>query len=188
MAAKLDFVFLNGTLTATGPNTFVHTSSSDYRAATLGDGSLIEVRPINLDPRLPTFKFKSYLDVTIDSAASASAAAFVTAFNALAGTQIGFNTKYPETLFSQIINLDTSVDERVVPAWAVSDHNAGYVVLTTPSTNTGNIYIGESDVNNDCFYLEPDRSITIELADLSLIWVQSTAPGDVIMVLGAAKT
>jgi hypothetical protein len=61
------------------------------------------------------------------------------------------------------------------------------VILTAPSTNTGNIYVGESDVSNDSYALEPDRSITLELSDLSQIWVQSETPGDYINVIGAAK-
>ena len=186
MAAKLNFVFLNGTLTATGPNTFVHTSSSDYSAATIGDGSKIEIKPVNLDPRLPKFEFKSYLDVTIDSVYSASAAAFVTAFNALAGTQFGFNTKYPENLFSDHIELDTSVDEQPAPLAALG--KAGYITLSTPSSNSSVIYVGTSTVNNTVFALAADKSITLELADLRDIWVQSDTAGDHLDVIGAYKT
>jgi hypothetical protein len=90
-------------------------------------------------------------------------------------------------LFSQAITLDTSVDEQVVPVWAITGHQGGYVTLTTPSTNTGNIYVGESDVNNTNYYLEPDKSLTLELADLSDIWVQSEDAGQVLLVVGAAK-
>ena len=90
-------------------------------------------------------------------------------------------------LFSQDFELDTSIDTQVVPAWIITGHNAGYVILTTPSTNTGNVYVGESDVSTDSYALEPDKSITIEISDLSLIWVQSTVPADHVLVLGVAK-
>ena len=90
-------------------------------------------------------------------------------------------------MFSQAITLDTSVDEQVVPAWVIAGNNAGDVILTTPSTNTGNVFVGESDVNNTNYYLEPDKSITLEASDLSTIWVQSDTPSQVVMVIGFAK-
>ena len=185
--AKLNFVFANGTLTATGANTYVRCSSSDYMARTTTDGTRIEIRPIFGDTRLPDFTVKDYLDLTIDGVASASAADFVSEFNLLAGSQLGYNTKYPESLFSQHIELDTSVDEQVVPAWIITGHNGGYVTITAPGTNTGNIHVGESDVSPDSYALEPDKSITLEISDLSLIWVQSTTAGDVVDVIGVAK-
>jgi len=187
MATKLNFEFANGTLTATGANTFIQLSSTDYSARTVGDGTQIEIYPIFGNKRLKTFTFH-YDHVTIDGASYASAAFLVAAFNTELGGSLSFNTKYPETLFSQIITLDTSVDEQVVPAWVVTGNNAGYVTITTPSTNTGNVYVGESDVNNTNYYLEPDKSITLEISVLSRIWVQSTVAGDVVMVIGCAKT
>jgi len=186
--AKLNFEFANGTLTATGANTFVRCSSSDYMARTTTDGDRIEIRPIFLDSRLPDFTVKDYLDLTIDGVESASAADFVSDFNLLAGSQLGYNTKYPENLFSQHIELDTSVDEQVVPLWVISGHNGGYVTITAPDGNTGNIFVGEDDVSNDSYHLEPGKSITLELSDLSLIWVQSETAGDTVEIIGAAKT
>ena len=185
--AKLNFEFANGTLTATGANTFVYVTASDYAARTVGDGTRIEVYPVNGDKRLKTFDFK-YDDITLDGVEPTSAATFVSDFNSLAGTEFGYNTKYPENLFSQVVELDTSVDEQPVPLWIQTGHNGGYITLTTPSTNTGNIYVGEDDVNANSYYLEPDKSITLEISDLSLIWVQSTTPGDVVMCIGVAKT
>ena len=100
---------------------------------------------------------------------------------------MGFNTKYPELLFSQHFELDTSVDTQIVPAWCITGHNAGYVILTTPSTNTGTVYVGEDDVNNGSYAMEADKSITLEISDLSLIWVQSDTAGDHLNVIGVAK-
>jgi hypothetical protein len=184
--AKLNFEFAHGILTATGANTFILVSASDYMARTIGDGGDIEIYPTNLDPRLKPFKFH-YDDITIMGASATSAAEFVALFNNIAGSQFGFNTKYPEQLFSQHITLDTSVDEQVVPAWVITDHSAGYVTLTAPDGNTGDIYVGEDDVSIQSYHLEPGKSLTLELADLSLIWVQSSAAGDHVNVIGAAK-
>jgi hypothetical protein len=185
--AKLNFEFANGTLTATGANTFIQLSPTDYSARTVGDGTRIEIYPLFGDKRLRTFDFK-YDDVTIDSVAYGSAALLVAAFNTFLGGTISYNTKYPENLFSQHIALDTSVDEQVVPAWIIAGHNGGYVTITTPTTNSGNVYIGESDVSNQSYALEPDKSITIEISDLSLIWAQSETAGDSVNIIGVAKT
>jgi hypothetical protein len=184
--AKLNFEFANGTLTATGANTFIQLSPTDYSARTVGDGTHIEIYPIFGDKRLRTFDFK-YDDVTLDSVAYGSAALFVAAFNTALGGTLSFNTKYPEYLFSQHFELDTSVDEQPVPAWIKTDHNAGYITLTAPEDNSGDIFIGEDDVSNDSYHLEAGKSITIEIADLSLIWVQSETSGDHLNALGCAK-
>ena len=185
--AKLSFITENGHLAVTSPNGVDLLSSTDYYAKTIGDGEIIEVSPMNNDPRGKTYRFPPE-DATLNTTAyfTGDSGTFVEDFNAVAGAFIGFNTKYPENLFSQHIELDTSVDEQVVPLWAHG--KAGYITLTTPSTNTGNIYVGESDVNANSYPLEPDKSITLELSDLSLIWVQSTTPGDTINVIGAIKT
>jgi len=186
--AVLDFTFANGALTVTGGNRTDNFYSSDFRAKSHGD--MVYIHPINQDDNNKYTQrdwLYEYTEVTLQGVAYASAEAYVIAFNAVAGQSIGYNTKYPEEMFSQTIELDTSVDEQVVPNWVITGHNGGYVILTTPSTNTGNVFVGESDVNNTNYYLEPDKSITLECSDLSDIWVQSTTAGDVIMVLGFAK-
>lgn len=186
--AALDFAFANGALTVSGGNRTDNFYSSDFRAKSAGD--LVYIHPINQDDNNKYTQrdwLYSYTDITLQGVVYGSAEEYVIAFNAVAGQSIGYNTKYPEEMFSQTISLDTSVDEQVVPAWVIAGHNGGYVILTTPSTNTGNVYVGESDVNNGSYAMEPDKSITLEAADLSDIWVQSTTPGDTIMVLGFAK-
>ncbi len=185
--AKLAFVIENGHLAVTSPNNIDLLSSTDYYAKTIGDGVFIEVSPMNNDPRGKTYKFQPE-DATLngDDYFVGDSGTFVEDFNALAGAFLGFNTKYPENLFSQHIELDTSVDEQVVPLWALG--KSGYVILTAPSTNGGNIYVGEDDVSNISYALEPDRSITLELSDLGLIWVQNATPGDSLNVIGAVKT
>jgi len=188
MASLHDFTFANGVLTLTCGASTDNFYSSDFRAKSREDK--VVIFPINQDDNNKYTQRDweyPYTELTCQGVAFASAEEFVIMFNALAGASIGFNTKYPESMFSQAITLDTSVDEQVVPAWAIAGHNAGYVTLTTPSTNTGNIFVGENDVNNTCYYLEPDKSITLETSDLSLIWVQSAIPNQVVMVIGFAK-
>jgi len=187
--AKLNFVMENGHLAVTEASGFALLTSTDYYAKTIGDGEIIEVSSINNDSRAKTWRFPPE-NATFNGNTyfTGDSGTFVEDFNAIAGMFLGYNTKYPENLFSQHIALDTSVDEQVVPAWVISGHNGGYVTLTTPSTNTGNIYVGESDVSNISYAMEPDKSITIEISDLSLIWVQSETAGDHISVIGVAKT
>jgi hypothetical protein len=186
--AVLDFTFANGALSVTGGGRTDNFYSSDFRAKTVGDH--VYIYPINQDDNNKYVQrdWDYYFgDITFENVSYLSAEEFVIAFNAIAGQSIGFNTKYPEILFSQHIELDTSVDEQVVPVWCITGHNAGYVILTAPSTNTGNIYVGESDVSNDSYALEPDRSITLELSDLSQIWVRAETPNDHINIIGACK-
>ena len=185
MAAKLNFEFVNGTLTATGANTYIQLSPTDYSARTVGDGTQIEIYPIFGDKRLKTFIFH-YDHITLDGASYASAALFVAAFNTALGGSLSFNTKYPENLFSDHIELDTSVDEQPAPLAALG--KAGYITLSAPSGNSSVIYIGTSTVNSTDFALAADKSITLELADLRDIWVQSDTAGDHLDVIGAYKT
>jgi hypothetical protein len=187
--AKLSFIMENGHLAVTGANGTALLTSTDYYAKNIGDGEIIEVSSINNDSRAKTWRFPPE-DATLNGNTyfTGDSGTFVEDFNAIAGMMLGYNTKYPENLFSQHIELDTSVDEQVVPLWVIAGHNGGYVTITAPSTNTGNIYVGEDDVSTDSYALEPDKSITLEISDLSLIWVQSTVAGDVVNVIGVAKT
>jgi len=186
--AKQSIIMENGHLAVIAATGRVHLLSTDYYAKTIEDGEFIEISSINNDPRAKTFKFKPEHS-TLNGVAyfTGDSGTFVEDFNAIAGMHLGYNTKYPESLFSQHIELDTSVDEQVVPAWIITGHNGGYVTITAPGTNTGNIHVGESDVSPDSYALEPDKSITLEISDLSLIWVQSTTAGDVVDVIGVAK-
>jgi hypothetical protein len=186
--AKLSFIMENGHLAVAGANSIELLTSTDYYAKNIGDGELIEVSSINNDPRAKTWRFPPE-DATLNGDAyfTGDSGTFVEDFNDIAGMYLGYNTKYPENLFSQHIELDTSVDERVVPLWVVTRHMGGYVTITAPEGNTGNIFVGEDDVSNDSYHLEPGKSIPLELKDLSLIWVQSESAGDTVDVIGAAK-
>ena len=140
--AVLDFTFANGGLTVSGGGRTDNFYSTDFRAKSKENTVLIF--PINQDDN-NRYTQKDwdypYDELSCQSVEYASAELFVTAFNAVAGAAIGFNTKYPENLFSPHITLDTSVDEQVVPVWCIMGHNAGYVIITAPSTNAGDIYV-----------------------------------------------
>ncbi len=133
--------------------------------------------------------------ISLNGTTYATAFEFVYAFNALTIAALSYlltsmksNTDYPDGFFSQNTGVSSTVPARVVPLWCITGQNGGYVVLTTPSTNTGNIYIGESDVSNASNALGPDKSITLELSDLSLIWVLAEVEGELLNIIGAAKT
>ena len=194
--AQKTFTIANGKLTVSGGGTTTQYIASDYRAKSWSnsdrDGMIIY--PIAGSEEAwghGTFTFKSYTEAALYISgvgySPASIDDFVTVFNAVCGASLGFNTKYPETLFSQHIVLDTSVDEQVATVPVIAAQSAGYVIITAPSTNAGNIYVGDSTVNNTDYALEPDRSVTLEIDDLSKIWVQSTNAGDSVSVIGVAK-
>lgn len=191
--AQVTFTIANGILEVADGGGMYSFHSADYRAKSIWNSSALRIviYPIlhELTPATRReWEFDDVTDFTINGVQYATVEDAVTNFNQIAGTNIGFNTKYPENLFSQHIDLDTSVDEQIVPAWVIAGHNAGYVIITAPSTNVGNIYVGEDDVSNESYALEPDRTITLEISDLSLIWVQSTVAGDSVNIIGVAKT
>ena len=188
MVNVLDFTFANGGLTVSGGGRTDNFYSTDFRAKTVG--TKVFIFPINQDDNNRYTQRDwddTYTMFTLQGVAYGSALLYVTAFNAVAGASIGFNTKYPETLFSRHIALDTSVDEQVATAAIIAANSAGYVIITAPDTNTGDIYVGDSGVNNESYALHPDRSITLEIDDLGKIWVQSETAGDHVSVIGVAK-
>jgi hypothetical protein len=190
--AQVTFTIANGILEVADGGGMYSYHSADYRAKSVWNATRLRivVYPILHELTPATRREWEADDVDqfiLNGVQYGTVEGFVTNFNQIAGTNLGFNTKYPETLFSQDIELDTSIDQQVVPAWCIAGHNAGYVILTAPSTNTGNVYVGEDDVNSDSYAMEPDKSITLELSDLSLIWVQSTVPGEHLSVIGCAK-
>ena len=190
--AQVTFTIANGILEVADGGGMYSYNSADFRARSIWNATKLRivVYPILHELTPATRREWETDDVAqfiLNGVQYGTVEGFVTNFNQIAGTNLGYNTKYPESMFSQAITLDTSVDEQVVPAWVIAGNNAGYVILTTPSTNTGNVFVGESDVNNTNYYLEPDKSITLEASDLSTIWVQSDTPSQVVMVIGFAK-
>jgi len=191
--AQVTFTIANGILEVADGGGMYSYHSADYRAKSIWNATRLRivVYPILHELSPATRREWEADDVDqfiLNGVQYGTVEGFVTNFNQIAGTNIGFNTKYPENLFSQNMELDTSVPQQVVPLWIQTDHNAGYVILTASSENSGNIYVGEDDVSSDSYALEPDRSITLEISDLSLIWVQCASAGDFLNVIGVAKT
>lgn len=180
--AKLNFVFDNGTLTATGANTFVRTLATDYAARTIGDGGKIEIYPTTPDSRLPKFEFAEYTWVTIEGVASASNADFVADFNMKAGAKYAYNTKYCETIISGGLDPDTSIATQITPLV-----KGGYLTFLADPDNTGVIFIGDENVDNTSFALDAGKSVFMELDDLSKIYIFASTPGDLINYIGAYK-
>lgn len=181
--AKLNFEVENGTLKATGPNTFVLLNSTDYAARTVGDGNHVEIYPAaNPDSRQKVFHHFLYSDITLNSVDYASAELFVEAFNMLCGAKYAYNTKYPENILSGSLDPDTSVATQITAL-----QKGGYVTIIAPSTNTGVIYVGGDDVDNTCDYIEAGGERFMELDDLSKIYIFASTPGDIVTFLGGYK-
>lgn len=181
--AKLNFEFSNGTLTATGANTYVHLSSTDYEARAVGDGNDIRIYPTGSNKNLKVFEHAlRYDDMTISGVEYASAAEFVDAFNMAAGAKFAYNTKYCEVIISGGLDPDTSV-----PAQITELQKGGYLTFLADPDNTGVIFIGDEDVDNTSFALDAGKSVFMELDDLSKIWIYASTAGDIVNYLGAYK-
>ena len=190
--AQITFTIANGGLEVADGGGMYSFHASDYRAKSVWNATRLRIviYPIlhQLTPATRReWETDDVANFLLNGTQYGTVEAFVEAFNAIAGASIGFNTKYPETLFSRHIALDTSVDEQVATAAIIAANNAGYVIITAPDTNNGDIYVGDSGVNNESYALHPDRSVTLEIDDLSKIWVQSSVAGDHVSVIGVAK-
>jgi hypothetical protein len=125
-------------------------------------------------------------DVSLNGTTYTSVSQFVADFNTAVqnadlGVNVGKNTSYPDTLISANIVCTTKQQ--------ITTHaKSGYVIFTTPSTNTGVIYIGLTGVANTNYPLAADKSITLEFIDLSLIYVLASVAGESVNVLGAYKS
>lgn len=187
--AQVTFTIANGILEVSDGGGMYSYHSADYRAKSIWNSTRLRivVYPIlhELTPATRReWEFDDVADAILNGTQYGTVDDFVTNFNQIAGVNIGYNTKYPEILFSHAYDLDTSVDEQLVPE---AEGSAGYIIITTPSTNTGNVYIWDENVNNTNYYLEPDKSITLEFNDLGAVYAQNTVADDAVMVIGAYK-
>jgi hypothetical protein len=140
-----------------------------------------------------------YDDITLTGMGVApSATSFVATFNLMIGDMttgdlptdvaaiksdtgnIATDTAYPNGIISGKLTPNAATP-------LLNEVKAGYVSFTTPDTNTGVIYIGASTVSNASYALGPDKTIYMELADLSAIYVKNSVGGEVVMVLGGYK-
>ncbi len=187
--AQLSFTIADGKLTVGSANRTYDYSSTDYRAKAWrnGDRDGIKVYPLNGDENKPRWSVVNYLDfaLVIDGVAyvATSTTDWVGAFNAACGTNLGYNTQYPQHIISDHMPLDTSVAMQLVPL----AEKAGYITITADADNAGEIYIGDENVSNDSYNLEPATSVFMELDDLSKIYAYAAVADEGVDILGAYK-
>jgi hypothetical protein len=139
--------------------------------------------------------------VKLNGTAYNTAALFCVAFNALAADKeagdigsmkadIGLiktgtglmkeNTDYTNKKISVVLtpNEATQITDKQLP---------GYATIKAPGTNTGLIYIGESDVDDECFALEAGQSVPVEDIDMSTVYVKNSVADEKVHVLGGYK-
>lgn len=186
--AQLSFTIADGKLTVGSTNRTYDYSSTDYRAKAWrnGDRDGVKVFPLNGDENKPRWSVDNYTEVAlvIDGIgySAASTSDWVEAFNAACGSNLGFNTQYPQHIISDNITLDTSVATQLTIV-----EKAGYLTITAKSTNSGVVYIGDADVDNDSYNLAAGASISLELDDLSKIYAYGAVASLVVDIIGAYK-
>lgn len=132
---------------------------------------------------------QSYKDVRLNGNIELSANAFVVTFNSLIDyyrggdlRDIKENSDYPSHVVSQVLAVPA------VGAVRVANVNAaGYVTLTASEENTGDIYIGGSDVSANSYAIEPGKSVPIEHANLSQWYALAESAEDILFVAGSYK-
>jgi hypothetical protein len=125
-------------------------------------------------------------DLSLNGTTYATENEFIVAFNlAIQNANVDINltknTGYPDSLISA--NIVCTTKQQIT-----TQAKPGYVTLSAPSTNTGVIYIGLTGVGVTSYPLAADKSIGLELADLSLIYVLASVGGERVNVLGAYKS
>lgn len=186
--AQLTFTIADGVLTVGSSGRTYDYASTDYRAKAWrnGDRNGVKVFPINGDENRPRWSVDSYTEfaLVIDGVgySPASAEDFVEAFNAACGTNLGFNTQYPQHILSDHLPLDPSV-----PTQITTIAKAGYVTITANADNTDVVYVGDADVDNDSYNLAAESSIFMEIDDLSKIYCFGAVADQSVDILGAYK-
>lgn len=186
--AQLSFTIADGHLTIGSSGRTYDYASTDYRAKAWrnGDRDGIKIYPLNGDENKPRWSVDSYIDMAlvIDGVgySAASSADFAEAFNAACGTNLGYNTQYPQHIISDTIDMDTSV------ALQLTTHEkAGYLTITAETDNTGDVYVGDVDVDNTSYALEAGLSVFMELDDLSKIYAYAAVADCQVKIVGAYK-
>jgi len=190
--SQLTFTIANGILEVSGGGRTAQYQSTDYKAKTWSNGiwdGIIVFPVFGCDEPYGTgtFTTKRYQDFALvigeaGGVSPASAASFVTLFNNAVGTSLGFNTQYPSHIISEKLDPDTSI-----PLQVTAHAKAGYLTFTTPAGNGGSVFIGGSDVDNQSYALVADKSVYMELFNLSTIYIMASTPGDTVGILGAYK-
>lgn len=187
--AQLTFTIADGTLTVGSANRTYDYASTDYRAKAWRNGSRngVKIYPtFNGDENKPRWSVDDFTEfaLNIDGVgySPASAADFVDAFNNACGTNISFNTQYCQHIISDHLPLDTSVATQVTTI-----EKAGYLTITANADNTGVVYVGDVDVDNDSYNLAAGSSVLMELDDLSKIYCYASEASQSVDIVGAYK-
>lgn len=167
-------ITISNDLLTIGTNSF---SAAIYIAQKVKDDINI-VHSEDAEDMIFSGKFDS---ATLNGAAYQSAVLFCSAFNALAGNQLKRNTDYPDELISAVL---TPNNEAAITAQA----KPGSVILTTPAANTGFIYVGLTGAGSSNYALAADKTIALELKDLSKIFVKNSVAGEKVHVIGSYKS
>lgn len=190
--AALSFQIADGSLTVIDGNGYVEVHASDYRARELYQSQhyKIIVFPIAYDAYKGDIKrdwlLRDYDDGTLGingaSYPVSNASEWVQAFNWACGTNLGFNTQYPQNIIADTFDLDTSVATQLT-----TYEKAGYLIISADEDNTGNVFVGDEDVDSDAYQLEAGKSITVELDDLSKWYAYGSVANCRISICGAYK-
>ena len=187
--AQLTFTIADGQITVGSAGRTYDYASTDYRAKAWRNGSRngVKIYPtFNGDENAPRWSTDNYIEwaLNIDGVAYSAASVddFVEAFNAATGTNVGYNTQYCQHILSDHLPLDTSV------ATAITDiAKAGYVTITANADNTGVVYVGDLNVDNDSYNLAASSSVFMELDDLSKIYCYASEASQSVDILGGWK-
>lgn len=190
--ALIGFQVADGALTVIDGNGWVETHSTDYRARMLyqQEHYKIVIFPINYDTAEANTKrvwlIRDYTECTLGingaSYVATSGDDWVQAFNWACGTNIGFNTQYPQHIIADTIDLDTSV------ATQLTDYEkAGYMTISADEDNTGNVFVGDENVDSDSYQLEAGKSVFVELDDLSKWYAYGSVADCRVSICGAYK-
>ena len=186
--AALTFTIADGHLTIGSANRTYDYASTDYRAKAWrnGDRDGIKIYPLVGDENKPRWSIDNFAEMSlvIDGVAysAASATDFAEAFNAACGTNLGYNTQYCQHIISDHLPLDTSV-----PTQITTIAKAGYITITGNADNTGVVYVGDVDVDNDSYNLAAGSSVFMELDDLSKIYCYASEASQSVDIVGAYK-
>jgi hypothetical protein len=186
--ARLTFEIADGVLTVGSANRTYDYASTDYRAKAWrnGDRNGIKIFPITGNENLPRWSVDHYTEVTLTINGAnfpfGDAETFVHEFNWACGSNIGFNTQYPQHIISDHMPLDTSV-----PIQLTTIAKAGFLTITADADNTAVVYVADVNVDNDSYNLEPAASVFMELDDLSKIYAFTAVAGGAVDIIGAYK-
>jgi hypothetical protein len=189
--AALIFTIADGIVTISGGARTTEYSNTDLVAKTWSNGLWDGIQIFRIfggDPTkskvlYETTRYQSFaLVIGGVSIAPTSAASFVQYFNKNTGTSLGFNTQYPQNVLGTSLTLAATTITQIT---AIS--KSGAVTLTTPSGNAGTVYVGGAAVSAASYPLVADKSVYLEIDNLSKIYVFASNANDKVGILASYK-